>query len=61
MIDNLKTKLLLKINVLNSKKIIVDLNKQKFRIQNYDNFNVNLKINVKNNVKIRRIIKIKKK
>ena len=46
-INNLKIKLLLKINVINSKRIMIDLNQRQFF--------------VKNNVKIRRIIKIEKK
>ena len=60
-IDNFKAKLLLKINVINSKRIIVDLNRRQLFIKNCQNLTIKSKIIVKNNVKIRRIIKIEKK
>ena len=60
-INNLKIKLLLKINVINSKRIMIDLNQRQLFIKNCQNLTIKLKIIVKNNVKIRRVIKIKKK
>ena len=60
-INNLKIKLLLKINVMSSKRIIIDLNQRQFFIKNCQNLTIKLKIIVKNNVKIRRVIKIEKK
>ena len=60
-INNLKIKLLLKINVMNSKRMIIDLNQRQFFIKNCQNLTTKLEIIVKNNVKLRRIIKVKKK
>ena len=60
-INNLKIKLLLKINVMSSKRIIIDLNQRQFFIKNCQNLTIKLKIIVKNNVKIRRVIKFEKK
>ena len=61
MINNFKIKLLLKINVMSSKRMMIDLNQRQFIIKNCQNLTIKLKIIVKNNVKIRRIIKIEKK
>ena len=55
-INNLKIKLLLEINVMNSKRIIVDLNQRLLLIKNCQNLTIKLKIIVKNNVKIRRVL-----
>ena len=60
-VNNLKIKLLLNINVINSKKILVDMNQQKLIIKNCQKFIVKLKITIKDNVKIRRVIWTKKK
>ena len=60
-IDNLKTKLLLKMNVMSFECMIVDMSLKQLIIKNYQNLIVNLEIIVKNNIHVRRTLRIKKK
>jgi len=50
--------LLFKVNIIDLKYIIVDTNKYKLIIKSYYNLKTKLKIILKNNIKIKEIIKI---
>jgi len=52
--------LLLKINIIDIKRIIVDANKRKLIIKSCRSLKTKLKIKSKNDIRIKRIIKIKK-
>ena len=60
MVKNLKTKLLLRINIIDFKRIIVDANRRKLIIKSCRNLKTKLKIKSKNNIRIKRIIKIER-
>jgi len=51
---------LLNINIINFKRIIVDVNRRKLIIKSCCNLKTKLKIKLKNNIRIKRIIKIEK-
>ncbi len=50
--------MLFKVNIIDLKYIIVDTNKYKLIIKSYYNLKTKLKIILKNNIKIKEIIKI---
>jgi len=52
--------LLLDINIINFKRIIVDVNRQKLIIKSYRNLKIKLKIILKNNIRIKQIVKIER-
>ena len=60
-INDLKIKILLKMNIIIFKRIIIDINVKIFRINNYKNFIIDFNIIIKNNKRIRKILKIEKK
>jgi len=51
---------LLKINIIDFKRIIVDANKRKLIIKSYRNLETKLKIKSKNNIRMKRVVKIKR-
>ena len=51
-VDNLKIKMLLNINILNFKRINIDVGEEKLLIRNYNNLIINIKIKIKNNVNV---------
>ncbi len=57
---NLKTKLLLKINIIDFKRIIVNANKRKLIIKSCRNLKTKLKIKSKNDIRMKRVVKIER-
>ena len=57
-INDFKTNVFLNNNILKSKNIIFFVNKNKFIINNCDDFLILLKIIVKNNERVKRIIRV---
>ena len=55
-VNNLKVKILLGINILSPEYILIDVDKRKLLIRNYNNLITKIKIKVKNNIKVRRYI-----
>jgi len=51
---------LLNINIINFKRIIVNVNRQKLIIKSCRNLETKLKIKLKNNIRIKQIIKIER-
>ena len=60
-IDNLKTKLLLSMNVMSFERMIVDMNLKQLIIKNCQSLIVKLEIIVKNNIRVRRTLRVEKK
>ena len=60
-IDNLKTKILLSMNVISFKCMIVDMNFKQFIIRSCQSLVVKLEIIIKNNIRVRRTLRIEKK
>ena len=60
-IDNLKTKLLLSINVMSFERMIIDMNLKQFIIKNCQSLVVKLEITIKNNIRVRRTLRAEKK
>ena len=56
-VENFKTNVLFDNNIFNSKNIVVHVDKQKFIVDNCDDFSISLKIVIKNNERINRIIR----
>ena len=56
-IDNFKAKMLLSINILNLKRININVDKKKLLIKSYNDLITNIKIKVKNNVNVRRTMR----
>ncbi len=61
MINNLKTKFLINIDILESKQVIIDILSRKLRFKFYKKVVVFCEIKIKNNVRICRTICIAKK
>jgi len=59
-IKNLRAKLLLKINIIDFERIIVNANKRKLIIKNCRNLKTKLKIKLTNDIRIKQVIKIEK-
>ncbi len=59
-VRNLKAKLLLKINIIDLKRIIVDANKRKLIIKSCRSLKTKLKIKSKNDIRMKRVVKIEK-
>jgi len=59
-VKNLKTKLLLDINIIGFERIVVDVNRQKLIIKSCRNLKTKLKIKSKNDIRVKRIVKIEK-
>ncbi len=57
---NLKTKLLLKINIIDFKLIIVNANKRKLIIKSCRNLKTKLKIKSKNDIRMKRVVEIER-
>ena len=51
-IDNFKAKMLLKTNILDLKRISIDVNEEKLLIKSYNDLIMNIQIKVKNNVDV---------
>ena len=56
-IDDLKTKMLLNINILNFERMSIDVDEEKLLIKSYNDLITNIKIKIKNNINVRRIIR----
>ena len=56
-VENFKDNVLFNNNIFNSKNIAVYINKQKFIVDNCDDFSTSLKVMIKNNERINRIIR----
>ena len=61
MINNLKINLLIEINILDLKDIIVNLLKVKIIFTKYDKVTILVQIIIKNNVRIRRVVRAKRR
>ncbi len=61
LINNLKTKFLININILESKQVIIDILSQKLRFEFCEKVAISCEIKIKNNVRIRRIVRTTKK
>jgi len=59
-VKNLKTKLLLKINIIDFKLIIVNANKRKLIIKSCRNLKTKLKIKSKNDIRMKRVVEIER-
>ena len=57
---NLKTKLLFKIDIIGLERIIVDANRYKLIIKSCRSLKIELKIKLKNNIRIKQVVKIEK-
>ena len=51
-VDNLRAKMFLKTNILNLKRININVNKNKLLIKNCNNLIINIQFKIKNNVNI---------
>jgi len=51
---------LLEINIIDSKRIVVDANRRKLIIKSCRNLKTKLKIKLKNNIRIKRVVKIER-
>jgi len=51
---------LFNINIIDFKRIIVDINRQKLIIKSCRNLEIKLEIKLKNNIRIKRVVKIEK-
>ena len=51
-IDDLKTKMLLNINILNFERMSIDVDEEKLLIKSYNDLITNIKVKVKNNVDV---------
>ena len=60
-IDNLKTKLLLSMNVMSFERMIIDMNLKQLIIKSCQSLIVKLEIIVKNNIRVRRTLRVEKK
>ena len=60
-IDDLKTKMLLNINILDSERMSIDVDEKKLLIKNCNDLITNIKIKAKNNIDVRRTIRNQKK
>ncbi len=60
-VNYLRAKMLLKINVIISKQMIVNLNNKKLTINNCRELTINLEITTRNNIWVRRVLKASKK
>lgn len=61
LVDNLKTKFLIKMNILDSKQIVIDIFKQKLHFEFCESIIIACEIKTRNNVRIRRTMRIIKK
>jgi len=61
LIDNLKTKFLININILKSKQVIIDISNQKLRFESCKEVLVFCEVKIKNNIRIRQIVRTTKK
>jgi len=59
-VKNLKTKLLLEMNIIDFERIIVDANKRKLIIKSCRSLKTKLKIKSKNDIRIKRVAKIER-
>ena len=59
-VDNLKANILLNIDILKPKKVIIDLLYKKFIFGLYDNIKVKVEPFIRENIKIRQVIKVDK-
>ena len=57
---NLKTKFLLKINIIDLKRIIVDANKRKLIMKSCRSLKTKLKIKLKNDIRMKWVVKIER-
>ncbi len=61
LINNLKTKFLISINILESKQVIIDILSRRLRFKFYKKVAISCEVKIKNNVRICRTIRIAKK
>ena len=52
MIDNLKTKIFIRVDILGLERISININKEKLLIRSYNNFITDIKIKAKDNVDV---------
>ena len=52
-IDDLKAKMLLNINILNFERMSIDVDKKKLLIRSCNDLIINIKIKIKNNIDVR--------
>ena len=60
-IDDLKIKMLLNVNILDFERMNIDVDEEKLLIKSCNNLIINIKIKIKNNVNIRRTIRNQKR
>ena len=61
MINNLKTNLLIEINILDSKNIIINLSKLKIIFTKCDEVSILVQAIIRNNVRIRRVVRAERR
>jgi len=61
LINNLKTKFLIGMNILESKQVIIDILSRRLRFESYKRILILCEIKVQNNVRIRQIVRTTKK
>jgi len=59
-VRNLKAKLLLRINIIDFERIVIDANKRKLIIKSCRSLKAKLEIKSKNDIRMKRVVKIKK-
>ncbi len=61
LINNLKTKFLISMNILKSKQVIIDILSQKLKFESCEKISIFCEIKIQDNVRIRRIVRTTKK
>ena len=56
-IDDLKIKILIRVNILSFKRILINVGEKKLLIRSYNNLIADIKIKAKNNMKVYRYIR----
>ena len=60
-VDDLKAKILMGVNILGPERILIDVGEEKLLIRSCDNLTADIKVKAKDNVKVRRHIRNQKK
>ena len=60
-VDNLKIKLLLRMNIIDFERFVINLNKRQLSVRSCKNLIATLKITIKDNVRVRRTVRVEKR
>ena len=56
-IDDLKAKILIEVNILDLKRILINVGEEKLLIRSYDNLTADIKMKAKDNIEVRRYVR----